>query len=68
MISKAISYYEIFEEIGSGRMGKVYRALDTSHDREVALRVLLMDSVSDPAPLEHFDREAEAIALLNGGC
>lgn len=65
MISKAISYYEIFEEIGSGRMGKVYRALDTNHDCEVALRVLLMDLVSDPACLEHFDREAEAIALLN---
>ncbi len=32
--------YRIFEEIGKGDFATVYRALDTTLDREVALKVL----------------------------
>jgi Tol biopolymer transport system component len=57
--------YEIVSALGAGGMGEVYRARDTTLDRDVAIKVL-PDAVSgDPERLSRFEREAKALAALN---
>jgi eukaryotic-like serine/threonine-protein kinase len=55
----------IKERIGEGGMGAVYRALQTSLDREVALKVLHSSTAMTPRARRRFGREARAIARLN---
>jgi serine/threonine-protein kinase len=57
--------YRILEHLGRGGMGTVYRALQVSLDRVVALKVLSRDRTSDPAFVERFLREARAAAALS---
>ncbi|MFQ5877703.1 MAG: protein kinase [Acidobacteriota bacterium] len=64
-IGRTLSHYRLVEEIGRGGMGVVYRALDTTLDRHVALKVLPPAVTSDPVRLERFQREAKAIAALS---
>ncbi len=51
-----IGPYQVGGLIGKGGMGEVYRARDTSLDREVALKVLPGDLASDPERLARFER------------
>ncbi|MBI4168422.1 MAG: protein kinase [Acidobacteria bacterium] len=60
-----LSHYRLIDEIGRGGMGVVYRALDTSLDRHVAVKVLPPEVTADTDRLERFRREAKAIAALN---
>jgi TolB-like protein/Flp pilus assembly protein TadD/predicted Ser/Thr protein kinase len=46
-------------------MGEVYRAEDTTLDREVALKVLPTELASDPERLARFEREAKTLAALD---
>ena len=57
--------YKLIEELGAGGMGTVYRARDTTLQRDVAIKVLNDDSTHDPANLERFKREAKAVAGLS---
>ena len=57
--------YEILEELGSGGMGKVYRAKDVTLERSVALKTLAPDIAQDPAFVQRLLREARAVARLN---
>ncbi len=57
--------YLLREHIGRGGMGTVYRALQVSLDREVALKILSPDLVKDPAFVDQFRREARAAGQLN---
>ncbi len=57
--------FVILERIGEGGMGAVYRALQTSLDREVALKVLHSKVAFTSRARRRFGREARAVARLN---
>jgi TolB-like protein len=62
---QTLSHYELAAEIGEGGMGVVWRARDTSLDRDVALKILPDDLVDDPERLARLQREAKTLAALN---
>jgi two-component system LytT family response regulator len=64
MIGRTISHYKVLEEIGRGGMGVVYRALDTTLGREVALKVLSLAAGRDPEQERRLKVEARAAASL----
>jgi eukaryotic-like serine/threonine-protein kinase len=57
--------YEIRSLIGTGGMGQVYLAQDTSLNRRVALKVLPAEVASDQDRMRRFKQEATAAASLN---
>ena len=57
--------YEIVAPLGAGGMGEVYRARDTTLNREVAIKVLPDLFASDAERLARFTREAQTLASLN---
>jgi len=58
-------HYEIVEQIGEGGMGVVWKAIDTTLDREVAIKVLPDTVATNPERLARFEREAKVLASLN---
>jgi Tol biopolymer transport system component len=64
-VGRQIGPYTILSLLGAGGMGEVYRARDTKLGREVAIKVVASDFVSDPARLARLEREARVLATLN---
>ena len=60
-----LSAYEVLGLIGSGGMGKVYRARDSKLNRDIALKVLPEEFALDTDRLARFKREAQVLASLN---
>ena len=60
-----VGQYEILGPLGAGGMGEVYRARDTSLNRDVAIKVLPPLVSADPDRLHRFEVEAKAAAALN---
>ncbi|MCK4412779.1 MAG: protein kinase [Candidatus Eisenbacteria sp.] len=60
-----ITHYRVIERIGSGGMGEVYLAEDTTLARRVALKFLLPAYATDDHLKARFTREARATAALN---
>ncbi len=57
--------YEVTAQIGVGGMGEVYRATDTTLNRQVAVKVLPESLASDAERIARFEREAKTLASLN---
>jgi eukaryotic-like serine/threonine-protein kinase len=64
MIGRELGHYRIRDEISRGGMGVVYRAVDLKLNREVALKVLPADLLSDPERKRRFVQEAQAASSL----
>src|SRR4030095_7026646 len=61
----SLHQYRITASIGAGGMGEVFRARDTRLNRDVAIKVLSKDFVSDADRLRRFEQEAKTLAALN---
>src|SRR4029079_7870915 len=64
MIGQTIGKYRTVGQLGRGGMGTVYKAVDETLDREVAIKVLNPD-VADAKIMTRFRAEATALARLN---
>ena len=62
---EALLHYRLIEKIGEGGMGEVWKAMDTTLDREVAVKILPDAFAKDPQRLARFKREAKVLASLN---
>ena len=64
MIGQNIGKYRVLDRIGRGGMGTVYRAIDETLHREVAIKVLNTE-LNDPSVARRFRAEAVTVARLN---
>ena len=68
LIGQTLGRYQIIEQLGEGGMATVYKALDSSLDRFVAIKVIRADQFA-PSMLDEilkrFEREAKALAKLS---
>ena len=64
MIGTTVGKYRILERLGRGGMGIVYKGLDETLHREVAVKVLNPD-ITDSELLKRFRSEAISLARLN---
>ncbi len=64
-VGQSLLHYRLIERIGEGGMGVVWKALDTTLDRKVAIKFLPAGFAGDPERLARFTREAKVLASLN---
>ena len=60
-----LGVYDVIAQIGAGGMGQVFRARDTTLNRDVALKVLPDSFAQDTDRLARFTRDAQTLAALN---
>src|SRR5438876_1212261 len=65
MIGQTLTHYRVLEPLGSGGMGVVFKAEDTTLGRHVAIKMLPPNLTSEPNAIERLIREARAASSLN---
>src|SRR6476660_4836688 len=65
LVGQTFGHYKILNRIGSGGMGEVYLATDTTAGRKAALKLLPMRFTGDAERLQRFQQEAHAVVALN---
>ena len=65
LVGRTLGSFEVKALIGSGGMGRVYRAWDSQLKREVAIKILPEEFSRNVDRLRRFQREAEVLASLN---
>ncbi len=63
--NSSLLHYRLLSQIGEGGMGVVWKAQDTTLDRDVAIKILPEQFAADPERLARFEREAKLLASLN---
>ena len=64
-VGDRLGNYEILGILGAGAMGTVYRARDTTLERDVAIKLLAGDFAGDPERLGRLEREAKLLAAVS---
>lgn len=65
LAGKKIGGYQLVERLGIGGMGEVYKAVQLSLGRQVALKILSAELTTDRTFVERFLKEARAAGRLN---
>jgi serine/threonine-protein kinase len=65
LVGRHIGRYRILEQLGQGGMSVVYKGLDTTLDREVAVKVLHPHLAGRVESRKRLEREAKAVARLH---
>jgi len=65
VVPMVIGNYQLLTPLGSGGMGTVYKAFDTTLQRYVAVKLMKKELAANPQFVEDFTREARAAAALN---
>jgi len=65
LIGHRIGRYEIRSLLGSGGMGTVYRAYEAALDRQVAIKILPAEFVTDQDRVRRFVQEAKSASALH---
>src|SRR5262249_25867364 len=60
-----VGRYVIMDRLGSGSMGRVYRAYHHMMDRHVALKIIAPEIVSNEKVVSRFQREMKLVGRLN---
>lgn len=64
-LNQTIGTYKIEKQIGAGGMGEVYLATDEKLRRQVALKILPAEYISNDDRVKRFQLEARAVSALN---
>lgn len=65
LVGRHIGRYKILEQLGQGGMSVVYKGLDTTLEREVAVKVLHPHLAGRAESRKRLEREARAVARLH---
>lgn len=63
-VSQTLGPYLLFEKLGQGGMGSVYKAQHTKLKRVVAIKLLLPQAIGDAQAVARFEREMEAVGKI----